>query len=321
MSSVGRAQNIRERCETFLIFFTSYGLSSSPVTGEPNLPLMELPVLVRLMGALLLVGTPVSRAQTAAELNARALAKLKEGNLGGAVDDFTAAIAQKPDAGYYASRGDVELTQGNYDGAISDFGEVVKAWPIQIKGYVLRGRVYLLKGDMDSAMKDFSRAIELQPRNAMLRLYRGLVWDCMNNQQGAVEDFSKAVELAGSADETSDYAQLYRGLDLRRKGPAVDMELRDAASWKNEWTRALAAYVSGKLAEADFFRQAATDADDEQGKNHRKAEAFYFAGRVHQLTGDKAGARKDFLASVELQPSVEVERKLARVELDRMGAN
>ena len=273
-------------------------------------------------GALFLAGVPAVSAQTAAELNASGIVKRDGGNLAGAVDDFTAAIALKPDyIQLYANRAVAETGQGAYDGAIIDYTEVIKAKPNQANGYLLRGLVNFLKGDLDKAGRDYIKAIELDPKDPTLYLYRGLFFDLNNDQGNAVLDYTKTLDLsAGGDSETANYAQLYRGLDLRRRGPGTDQGLTGWTKWKSAWTRNLAAFLSNKLSEADLLGRAGADVQDYKSKNREKAEAYYFVGRVHLIAGDTVGARRNFAASVELQFPADVGRKLAQAELDRMPA-
>ena len=271
-------------------------------------------------GALLVLGVPALSAQTAEELNASGIVKRDGGNLAGAVDDFTAAIALKPNyIQLYANRAVAETGQGSYDGAINDYTEVIKAKPNQANGYLLRGLVNFIKGDLDKAGRDYIKAVELDPKDPTIYLYRGLFFDLNNDQGNAVLDYAKAIDLtAGGDSETANYAQLYRALDLRRRGRGTDEGLANWTKWKNKWTRTLAAYLGGKLADADLIGRAGSDVTDYKSQNREKAEAYYFIGRTHLIAGDTAGAKRNFAASVELQFPADVGRKLAQAELDRM---
>jgi lipoprotein NlpI len=136
-----------------------------------------------------------------------------------------------------------------------------------------------------------------------------------------VLDYTKTLDLtAGGDSETANYAQLYRGLDLRRRGPGTDERLAGWANWRSAWTKNLAAYLESKLSETDLIGRAGADVQDAKSQNREKAEAYYFVGRVHLIAGDTAEARRNFAASVALQFPADVGRKLAQAELDRMPA-
>ncbi len=290
-------------------------------------PTMQLPSLFRLVGAvgvgaLILAGAPTLSAQTATSLKASGLAKLKGGSLDDAIADFTSAIALNPtDPTLYANRGMAKTGETNYVGAVEDYTEVITLRPNQANGYLLRGLANLYMGNIAGAGQDCSKAIELEPKDATYYLYRGLVRDCNNDQAEAIDDFAKAMELGAKLSPLmANYAQIYRGLDLRKTGTDASGDLGDYAAWQNPWTKAIAGYLSGKLSDAQFLANAGAAAKDDKTRQREKAEAYYFTGRVHAQNGDAAGAKAAFRASYDLQFPGDVQRRLAQVELERLNA-
>ncbi len=290
-------------------------------------PPMKLPSLFRLVGAagvgvLVLAGAPALSAQTAASLKASGLAKMKEGSLDDAIVDFTSAIALNPnDPTLYSNRAVAKTGQTNYGGAVEDYGAVIKLRPGQANGYLLRGLANLYMGNIAGAGQDCSKAIELEPSDATYYLYRGLVRDCDNDQAEAITDYAKAMELgAKTAPLMANYAQIYRGLDLRKTGADASGDLGDYAAWTNPWTKAIAGYLSGKLTDAQFLASAGASAKEDKTRQREKAEAYYFTGRVHAQNGDTAGAKAAFSASYDLQYPGDIQRHLAQLEFERLNA-
>ena len=273
-------------------------------------------------GALVLAIVPALSAQSAAALNASGTAKTREGNLAGAVDDFTAAIAlSHGDPALYLNRALAENGQGNFDGAIGDYTTVIKFRPKDATAYFNRGLANFLKGDLGQAEADFTKAIELKPNDPALYLHRGLTWDGMNNQEGAVADYTKAFELTPGADnEATNYAVLYRGLDLRARGAGTDLQLGNAENWKNTWSRTLATFLNHKLSESDLLKRAGADVSDDREKSRERSQANYFAGRLRLQDGDNDGARKSFAAALQNESPSEVESRVAQQAMGNIPA-
>ncbi len=178
-------------------------------------------------------------------------------------------------------------------------------------------------GNVGAASEDLSKAIELKATDGLAFLYRGLALDAESNYEGAVVDFAKAAELApvsfsGPNGTTASYGTLYRALDLSRMGRAGEETFASATAWKSKWAQALAAFVGGKLSEAQLLQQAGADVTDDGEKAHEKSEALYFVGRMHLVKGDNAGAAKAFNDSFQNEPPSAITFRQARNELDRM---
>jgi tetratricopeptide (TPR) repeat protein len=286
---------------------------------------MKLNSLLRLMcaagvGAFVLAASPALSAQTADELVASGTSKMSEYNYDGAIADFTKVIELKPaDLSGYYYRGLAETGQGNFDGAINDFSQVIRFRTTDASGYLQRGKARYLQGNIDGAVEDIAKAIELKPKDGAAYFYLALAKDAQSNLDEAVANYSKTIELKTGGDPSLIvYATLFRAQDYNRQGRAGQETFETASSWKSKWERSLAAFVMGKLPEAELLSRAGFDVTDDGEKAHERSEAYYFAGVSRLLKGDKAGAQKAFNESFVNEPPSAINFRQARSELDHM---
>jgi len=126
----------------------------------------------------------------------RGLAKQKNGDLDGALADYSKTIEFDPDFfNYYNCRGSVKDEKGDWDGAIADFNRAIELKPDFSLSYYNRGHAKFNKGDLDGALADYSKSIELNPTDADAFTNRGILKNKMGDVTGSIADFDKAVEL------------------------------------------------------------------------------------------------------------------------------
>jgi tetratricopeptide (TPR) repeat protein len=66
---------------------------------------------------------------------------------------------------WYLNRGVSRGKEGDLDGAVADFTKAIDLDPRLALAYFNRGEVLIQKGNFDAAIADFTKAIELNPRN------------------------------------------------------------------------------------------------------------------------------------------------------------
>jgi tetratricopeptide (TPR) repeat protein len=104
------------------------------------------------------------RPSSADAYNNRAIAKVRAGELNGAVLDYNRAIELSPnDPDLYYNRANALVAAGDFTQAIGDFSQAVTLNPAYAKAYFNRGSVRALAGQRDLAMADWRRAIDLEP--------------------------------------------------------------------------------------------------------------------------------------------------------------
>jgi tetratricopeptide (TPR) repeat protein len=126
----------------------------------------------------------------------RAAARVRKGDLGGALADCDRAIAINPRlADAYQNRGWIRWAMGDLVDAISDFDRVISISPRHAKGYDLRGAVRMDQGELLKALKDLDQAVSLDPHDPKTHCNRGQARHLFKDLRGALEDFDVAAGL------------------------------------------------------------------------------------------------------------------------------
>ena len=128
----------------------------------------------------------------------RGIAKQEaNGDLNGAIVDYTKAIELKPDfAEAYFHRGYAKKGNGDLDGAIADYSKAIELKPNFAWAYNNRGWCEFLKKDFDGATNDATCAIQLNSTNRSFYDTRGWARYEKGDVAGALEDCEKAVGLS-----------------------------------------------------------------------------------------------------------------------------
>ncbi len=93
------------------------------------------------------------------------------------------------------NRGNEKQEDGDLEGAIADFTEAVELAPEEHAPLYNRGNARSLAGDTAGAMDDYTAAIELSPAFAPAWQRRGLTKQRRGDLHGALEDLDEAVRL------------------------------------------------------------------------------------------------------------------------------
>jgi len=91
--------------------------------------------------------------------------------------------------------GSAKLKSGDLDGAIADFSEAIELNPEDRDAYLKRARAKSAKEDLNGAIADFTRVIELDPRNYNAYDERANEKFLKNDLDGALADYKCANEL------------------------------------------------------------------------------------------------------------------------------
>lgn len=137
--------------------------------------------------------------QTSEDYFLNGIAKGKEKNHQGAINDFTKAIELKND--YYEAynnRGNAKAELGNHKAAIDDFNKAIKIKNNYAEAYYNRGFSKELLKDFEGAILDFNKAIELRNNYAEAYFNRGTAKLLLGNKNNGCEDLKIANELGFS---------------------------------------------------------------------------------------------------------------------------
>jgi tetratricopeptide (TPR) repeat protein len=126
----------------------------------------------------------------------RGIEKGKEGDLDGAIVDFTRAIELNPknDAPYY-NRAQAKRLKKDAAGAVADYTRAIELGSQNPAAYNNRGNARAENGDRDGAIADYTRAVELKPDYARAYYNRAVAKEEKGDAIGAKADFKTAEKL------------------------------------------------------------------------------------------------------------------------------
>jgi serine/threonine-protein kinase len=196
----------------------------------------------------------------------RGSARYKSGDWAGAVEDFTQAIQLTGDARAYVNRGIARYRLGDYEGAVADYTHALHLNPSWAVAYYNRGNAYRQLEQNQKAIEDYSRALELNPEEVRAYFNRGVVRGHLGDAQGAVADFSEVIQR----DPQDVEAYFNRGV--------ARAQLLDFQGAIEDYTQAL-------------------------HRDPAHSKAYYHRGLARQALGDPQGAIEDFSQAIALQPA------------------
>lgn len=127
--------------------------------------------------------------------------RFKRGDLGGALSEINAAVALKPDAGYYTLEGNVLKGLNRPREAEAMFQRAAALSPRSASSQVDLGNLLLERGDDKGAMDAFEKALSDDPGNADALLGEGIILDSRRDFAGSISRIKQAVNLnPGSPD-------------------------------------------------------------------------------------------------------------------------
>ena len=130
------------------------------------------------------------------------LTKQGNGDLAGAIDDFTQALALDPKyVQGYSYRAAAKMTKGDLDGAIADDDQLLLLDPHNAGGFSQRGYLKQSKNDVDGAIADYTCAIQFDPKNYLAYYNRGLIEEQKGGFDNAIADYNEALVLKSPASQ------------------------------------------------------------------------------------------------------------------------
>jgi len=132
---------------------------------------------------------------TSAYVN-RAIAKLNEGDLQGAIEDYDMAITIDPhEIELYINRALALEKKGAWRDALADYNQALSLEPNSAKALRSRGRVLYKLERYELALKDLNQAMQLDQDHGGSYFNRALIHRKMGNNRNSCDDLNKAVNL------------------------------------------------------------------------------------------------------------------------------
>ena len=233
-------------------------------------------------------------------LGNRGLARMKSGDLRGAIADFSAAIEVNPrDASALQHRGSAWSAAGDPARGIPDLTAAIEIEP-SASGYLNRALSYSNLGDGARVLVDADRAIALERDNARAWLARSHGHRLLRDLPSAIADVDRAIELDGAFAEAFDIRGGLKGLQGDAAGAIADhtsairIDPGNQSAWYN---RGNARMASGQFAAAveDFTKAIELDPADAQAWTNR--------GVSWKQSGDIARAVSDWEKALSIAPA------------------
>jgi tetratricopeptide (TPR) repeat protein len=273
--------------------------------------------------------------ELAAALYRRGLAQGQRGQLATAINDFSSALKQTPDAAdvLYA-RASAYGAMKRHDLAIADYDVLLKlvpddpdslyrrAWSRSAMGrdeaavadltallasvkddvdaLMDRGGLYLRLGQFDKAAADFSALIKLDPKAAAAFYNRGRAGFLKGDFKAAAKDFAQAQTLRAD----NPYAALRRylsgGQGVGDGKSKVHPEILTEAMAKlapDQWPAPVLTTLAGQMTEQDLL--SITAVSDKDVTRRLDAEAHYYLGEAALLEKETKVAKAHFTAAAK----------------------
>jgi lipoprotein NlpI/transglutaminase-like putative cysteine protease len=200
--------------------------------------------------------------------------------------------------------------------AMKDAQQAVKLAPDAMRPYTCRGSAYFSLADFARSVADYSKAITLDPTEPRIYYSRGRSRYYAGQLAAAAEDFAKS-GLEGKHDDNESvlYPELWRVWTQKRLGatPTPAQVKLAADDPRGEWPRPALALFHGLLSVDEMFTQVERKRGDD--KELALVEAYFYAGKWHQLQGDDVRARELFAKAREKGITMYVEHISAGIEL------
>jgi tetratricopeptide (TPR) repeat protein len=265
--------------------------------------------------------------QYAHAYNNRGCAKQVKGDLDNVLLDFDRAIELDPkDVHAYRNRGLARRVKGNLDGAITDYDQAIILDSKDVSTYDGRADAKRMKGDLDSALSDYNRVIELDPKNINALYGRGVVHYNKRDWNNALLDFRKVSlqkPLTSKSESMPDYSHIRIWMARAKLGEriAATDELKQyllsrTTGKPGDWPQTIARFLTGDISESDFLK--AADSGDEKHLRNQKCEAYFYAGTLRLIDGDKFTAADYFTKCLETGATRNYEYQSAAAELEAL---
>jgi tetratricopeptide (TPR) repeat protein len=229
---------------------------------------------------------------SAGVFNNRGVAKMQNGDIKGAMDDFLEAVKRNPnEAGYLENLAWAQAGASKFVEAAQTLAQATAIRPNDPEIYWKRGVVAGRSGNHRAAVDYFTKALAIDSKLA--KAYRDRGWErvALHDWKGAIADTSEAVKLmpddalayenraaalAGAGDWNGAVQDYTRALDASPHDPEIYVMRAEA--------RANADDLSGAVADLDRAIFIYPDS----------AKAYRLRSRMKQQLGDERGADEDF---------------------------
>jgi tetratricopeptide (TPR) repeat protein len=202
--------------------------------------------------------------------------------------------------------------------ALADADKAVTIQPGMAQGYTVRARLRKASGNLKGALDDCDKAIEAEPDDAWSYFTRASIQEESRDWKEALEDYQASMKKDASI---SDNAQMRLFLVRGRqgKGEAAKASLSEYLKTRpprqgTEWELKILACLTGDLKPSELVGLAP------EASVGRRCEAYYYAGMLQILRGDKSEGADLLKKCVEVGQKSFYEHWHAVAELETLKA-
>ncbi|HPQ15835.1 MAG TPA: tetratricopeptide repeat protein, partial [Bryobacteraceae bacterium] len=240
-----------------------------------------------------------------------------QGNYDRAMQLLEKELARRPGtAQIQLALGNLAYRAKRYDQAVRNYQEILKQQPNDGGVYLRLGETYRVMGDTKSAMDAFRRAKELLPSDAQPALQLALLLDSAGQYEDARSVYEQVLRIQPDnpvalnnlayliAEAGGDLDQALAMAERARQRLPTDLNVADTLGW---------IYIKKGLNDnaIAIFRDLVTRKPDVSTFRYHLGMALY-------TKGDKAQARKELQAALQLKPSPAEAAKIKEL-MDKLG--
>lgn len=222
----------------------------------------------------------------------RAYEKEAQGDIDGAIAEFSLAIEQQADRRKeaYGAVARIKEKKGDWNGALATYDDLIRLNPNDPDSYWIRATAKKKHGDFEGAMADFTRAAELRSSGISF-VEIGNLRKANGDSSGAVADYDKAIAM----------------LDSQISGGQKPSDRLDLLHYHRGWAKELKGDFDGAI--SDYSQAIAI-------KPSYAASAYSRRGDLKKARGDLAGAIADYQHAVQYAQLAEDKEKLKKAKAE-----
>lgn len=234
------------------------------------------------------------------ELYNLGLQKARQGDLEGAIKEFSRALKVNPlFADAYYKRAVTRFDFGDLPGAIEDYNEVLQVHPEHINAYCGRGLTNLALGNIEAAMEDATQATRINPNHAQAYSLRGTACQRLSKVDAAIANFKKAAELYLEQKDAVKCRQCIETIKkLQPPPPAAENTTKNPPFnpeyfIKEALQKSMSGNYGGAIGDLDWLIQL----------NPQEESAYYHRGLIYARLESNCSAIEDFNRTIKLKPN------------------
>lgn len=196
----------------------------------------------------------------------RALAKTEQGDLSGAIVDYSKIILIKPDPDTYFNRGNIRYSLKEFEGAKEDYKKAFELDPQFVDALFSLACVEFDMQEYKSAIDNYTKVAALNPYYPKVFTLRASAYNALEDYKKAILDYTTAVLMSGTPEAYLDRGRCFLGINYYKEA-YIDFNKAAKLDSSNSYAyfyRGTAALLLGGFDDAvsDFKKALSFDSED-----------------------------------------------------------